>query len=180
MAVTGRDHEGGTLATAPTPGKPVREIGEFLAWSPSGALLGLDPGKRRIGIAASDATRMIAGPVEVMVRGRWADDIERLGRLAAGRGITGIVLGFPLNMDGSEGPRARSAWQTGINLDRGLALPVLMWDERLSTFEAEEILGGRGLSRERRAARLDAVAACVILRDALGALERFTAEGVLG
>ncbi len=171
-AVTGNDHLTPNLASARTPGKPVREVAEFLARSPSGALLGIDPGNRRFGIAASDTTRLIATPIEVMERGRWDDDLAHLGRLAGQRSVTGIVLGHPINMDGSEGPRAQSAWQTGINLVHGLKLPVLMWDERLSTFEAGEILTDRGLSKRKQEGWLDAVAASVILRDALGALGR--------
>lgn len=158
------------LSAARLPDKPQRDAASFLVFAPQGALLGIDPGQKRIGIAASDASRIIASPVGVLVRKRWRDDLAHLRNLVESRGITGIVLGLPVNMDGSEGPRARSAWQTGINLQTGLGLPVLMWDERFSTFEAGEIIAeneGRGRHEKHR---IDAVAASVILRDALGAL----------
>jgi len=160
------------LSAAHLPDKPQQDVASFLALSPEGPLLGIDPGTKRIGIAASDASRMIASPVGVLVRRRWREDLVHLQSLVDTRGVTGIVLGFPVNMDGSEGPRARSAWQTGINLQTGLGLPVLMWDERLSTFEAEEIIAGNE-SRGRHGKHwIDAVAASVILRDALAAIDR--------
>ncbi len=168
------------LSAACLPDKPQRDAASFLALAPEGPLLGVDPGRKRIGIAASDASRIIASPVGVLVRRRWRDDLAHLRNLVETRGITGIVLGLPVNMDGSEGPRARSAWQTGINLLTGLGLPVLMWDERLSTFEAGEIIAeneGRGRHGKHW---IDAVAASVILRDALDALhqtERPTGPG---
>ena len=115
---------------------------------------------------------MIASPVGVLVRRRWRDDLTHLRGLVDARGVTGIVLGHAINMDGSEGPRAQSAWQTGINLQTGLGLPVLMWDERLSTFEAEEIIAENQGRKRHGQHWIDAVAASVILRDALGAFER--------
>ncbi len=154
------------------PDKPQRDVASFLALSPEGPLLGIDPGTKRIGIAASDASRMIASPVEVLVRRRWSEVLAHLRSLVEKRGITGIVLGHPFNMDGSEGPRAQSAWQTGVNLQTGLELPVLMWDERLSTFEAEEIIAENEVRKRHGQHWIDAVAASVILRDALGALDR--------
>ena len=134
--------------------------------------MGIDPGRKRIGVAASDASRLIASPVDVVVRRRWKDDVACLRKVVDARGMTGIVLGLAFNMDGSEGSRARSAWQTGINLQNDLGLPVLMWDERLSTFEAEEIIAGNRGRRHDDRYRIDAVAASVILRDALDALRR--------
>ena len=166
------------LSAAHLPDKPRRDAASFLALAPKGPLLGIDPGTKRIGIAASDASRIIASPVEVLVRRRWRDDLAHLRNLIETRGITGIVLGLPVNMDGSEGPRARSAWQTGINLQTGLGLPILMWDERLSTFEAGEIMS-ENEGRVRHGKHwIDAVAASVILRDALCALHR--TEGPAG
>ena len=166
------------LSAAHLPDKPQRDVASFLALSPEGPLLGIDPGRKRIGIAASDASRMIASPVGVLVRRRWRDDLAHLRSLVDTRGVTGIVLGLPVNMDGSEGPRARSAWQTGINLQTGIGLPVLMWDERLSTFEAGEIIAGNEGRGRHGKHWIDAVAASVILRDALGALDR--ARGSIG
>lgn len=159
------------LSAARPTDKPQRDAASFLTLSPEGPLLGIDPGRKRVGIAASDASRIIASPVGVLVRQRWKDDLVHLRNLVETRGITGIVLGLPVNMDGSEGPRARSAWQTGINLQAGLGLPVLMWDERLSTFEAEEIIAENESRGSHGKHWIDAVAASVILRDALGALD---------
>ncbi len=166
------------LSAAHLPDKPQQDVASFLALSPEGPLLGIDPGTKRIGIAASDASRMIASPVGVLVRRRWREDLVHLQSLVDTRGVTGIVLGFPVNMDGSEGPRARSARQTGINLQTGLGLPVLMWDERLSTFEAEEIIAGNENRGRHGKHWIDAVAASVILRDALAAIDRI--EGPTG
>ncbi|MDE0044773.1 MAG: Holliday junction resolvase RuvX [bacterium] len=166
------------LSAARLPDKPQRDAASFLALAPEGPLLGIDPGRKRIGIAASDASRIIASPVGILVRRRWRDDLAHLRNLVETRGITGIVLGLPLNMDGSEGPRARSAWQTGINLQTGLGLPVLMCDERLSTFEAGEIIAENEDRGRHGKHWIDAVAASVILRDALDALRR--TEGPTG
>ncbi len=160
------------LSASHLPDKPQRDVAAFLAFSPEGALLGIDPGAKRIGIAASDACRMIASPVGVLVRRRWKEVLTHLQGVVDTRGATGIVLGHPVNMDGSEGPRARSAWQTGINLQAGLGLPVLMWDERLSTFEAAGIIAENEGRKRQGQHWIDAVAASVILRDALGALDR--------
>ena len=159
------------LAPAPDPGKPVRAAAAFLALCPAGGLLGLDPGSRRIGVAGSDDGRLIATPLLTLHRQGRARDMERLRVLARTRRAAGIVLGYPLAMDGGEGPAARRARRLGGELMRALGLPLLLWDERLSTFEAGEILAERG--RHRRAGRtagIDAIAASVILRDALAAL----------
>ena len=166
------DDPASRVASPPPPGKPVRQASAFLALCPSGALLGLDPGSRTMGVAASDATRRIATPLETIRRRGLRGNLDRLAELATERSARGIVLGYPLNMDGSEGPRAQSARQTAVNLISGLALPVLLWDERLSTFEAHEILREQGVPKAGRDARIDAVAASVILRDALEALAR--------
>ena len=171
-AVTEHNPSPPKLSAAHLPDKPQRDVASFLALSPEGALLGIDPGTKRIGIAASDASRMIASPIEVLVRRRWRKDLAHLQGLVETRGVTGIVLGHAINMDGSEGPRAQSAWQTGINLQTGLGLPVLMWDERLSTFEAEGIMAENEGRKRHGQHWIDAVAASVILRDALGALDR--------
>ena len=135
-------------------------------------LVGLDVGSKTVGIALSDPRLSIASPHSTLKRGKFSVVTAQLGELVRKKAVGGIVIGLPINMDGSEGPRAQSAWQTGINLVHGLKIPVLMWDERLSTFEAGEILTDRSLSKRRREVWLDAVATSVILRDALGALER--------
>ena len=171
------DPDLGNLAPAPAPGKPVREAARFLRLCPDGGLLGLDPGRRRIGVAGCDPIRLTVAPLETVRRSAWRDDLERIRALAEERAAAGIVLGHPLDMDGTEGPAARSAEAMGRSLARGLALPVLMWDERLSTFEAEERMRAAKPGGDERARGIDAIAACVILRDALNAFERLRRTG---
>ncbi len=172
--VTENDPERANLTPAPKPDKPVRDAAVFLERCASGVLLGLDPGTRTIGVAASDATRRIATPVETIRRRKWTQDLVRLEALVLERNAVGIVLGYPLNMDDSEGPRAQSARQMGNNLIRALGLPVLMWDERLSSFEAEEIMTQAGINADDQAERVDRVAAAVILQGALDQFVRIT------
>ena len=174
--VTGDDPRRANLAPAPEPGKTVRDAAAFLALCPAGGLLGLDPGRRAIGVAGSDATRRMATPLETLRRSAWPRDLERLQRLADARAAAGLVVGLPLNMDGSEGPQARAAGRMARALARGLGLPALLWDERLSSFEAEERMRAQGLGWRERAGRIDAVAASVILEDALEALAREDAQ----
>lgn len=137
-----------------------------------GPLMGLDLGTRTIGIAVSDGLRMSATAVETLRRGRFAADAARLGEIAAGRGIGGIVLGLPRNMDGSDGPRVQSTRAFARNLAGVLALPIAYWDERLSTVAAERALIAADSSRKRRAEVIDSVAAAYILQ---GALDRLAA-----
>jgi len=170
--VTESEPKRANLTPAPNPDKPVKQAADFLALCPAGTLLGLDPGTRTIGVAASDGTRLIATPVETIKRAKWPQDVARIKQLITERSITGIVLGYPLNMDDSEGPRAQSVRQTGSNLIRALGLPVLLWDERLSSFEAEQIMQEKGLTKTQQAAKVDALAAAVILQDALEAFRR--------
>jgi len=170
--VTESDPERANLTPAPNTDKPVREAAAFLALCPCGALLALDPGSRTIGLAASDRTRLLATPVTTIRRTKWRDDLNRIETFVREREITGIVLGYPLNMDDSEGPRAQSARQMGNNLVRGLGLPVLLWDERLSSAEAEERLAEQTSGKARPDRTVDAMAAGVILEDALNALRR--------
>jgi len=134
-----------------------------------GALLGLDLGTKTIGTALSDAGWRFASAGKTLPRGKFARDLEALRALAGERKVAGIVLGLPLNMDGSEGPRAQSARAYARNLAR-LRLPLLLWDERWSTASAERSLIAQDVSRARRAERIDSHAAAVILQGALDAL----------
>lgn len=141
----------------------------------TGALLGLDPGTKTIGIAVSDSGRRVATPLRTLRRGRFAADAETLRRIAADRAIAGVVVGLAVNMDGTEGARAQSARALGRNLAGALGLPVTFWDERLSTAAAERALLEADTSRKRRAQVIDHVAAAYILQgalDRLGAMER--------
>jgi putative Holliday junction resolvase len=134
-----------------------------------GALLGLDLGTKTIGTALSDAGWRFATAGKTLPRGKFSRDIEALRALAGDRGVAGIVIGLPLNMDGSEGPRAQSARAYARNLGP-LDLPVLLWDERWSTASAERDLIAQDVSRAKRAERIDSHAAAVILQAALDAL----------
>ncbi len=165
--MTESDPERANLTPAPKGDKPVRVLEDLLRLSPSGSLLGLDPGTRTIGVATSDTTRLITTPLETIRRTKWSRDAERLQAIAEERTITGIVLGYPLNMDDSEGPRAQAARQMGNNLIRALGLPVLLWDERLSSFEAETMMQERGLTKKQQAPKVDSMAAAIILQNVL-------------
>ena len=146
------------------------QAGEFRAALPEGGvLLGLDLGTKTIGTALSDAGWRFASAGKTLPRGKFARDLEALRARVAERGVAGIVLGLPLNMDGSEGPRAQSARAYARNL-APLGLPVLLWDERWSTASAERDLIAQDFSRAKRAERIDSHAAAVILQAALDAL----------
>ena len=134
-----------------------------------GVLLGLDLGTKTIGTALSDAGWRFAGAGKTLPRGKFSRDLEALRALASERAVAGIVIGLPLNMDGSEGPRAQSARAYARNL-APLRLPVLLWDERWSTASAERDLIAQDMSRAKRAERIDSHAAAVILQAALDAL----------
>lgn len=138
-----------------------------------GRLLGLDLGEKTIGLAISDRDRSLASPLETLRRGRFRKDAEALRALLAEREVAGLVLGLPVNMDGSEGPRCQSTRQFARNLEReaGIALPVTFWDERLSTAAVERLLIEEAdMTRARRAAVVDKMAAAYILQSALDAL----------
>ena len=139
----------------------------------SGALLGVDPGTKTLGVAATDGLRMIASPVETIVRGKkLGPALDRLFELYADRKAVGLVVGLPLNMDGSEGPRSQSARALVHNILQRSDIPVALQDERLSTAEAERAMIAADLSRKRRAELIDASAAAIILKAALDRLDR--------
>lgn len=135
-----------------------------------GVLLGLDLGTRTIGTALCDAGWRFASPGKTLKRGKFGADSALLKTLCSERGVVGIVLGLPLNMDASEGPRAQSSRAYARNLAAALGLPVLLWDERWSTADAERGLIDQDMSRARRAERIDSAAAAVILQGAIDAL----------
>jgi putative Holliday junction resolvase len=137
---------------------------------PRGSLLALDVSKRRIGLAGSDVERRLATPLATLQRGNAGRDLERLRRAARERAAVGLVVGFPLNMDGSEGPMAKAARREAVALAEALALPALLQDERLTTFAVEDAIEEGRLPRPKRGAPTDHYAAAVILEDALKAL----------
>jgi putative Holliday junction resolvase len=135
-------------------------------------VIGIDVGTKTLGLALSDATRNIASALVTLRRSRLADDLKRLLELAAQHGVGGFVVGLPLNLDGSEGPRAQATRAFARNLARATELPVAYWDERLTTVAAERALLEADLSRRRRAQVIDKVAAALILQGALDRMSR--------
>jgi putative holliday junction resolvase len=143
-------------------------IDEFLATlPPNRAIAGLDLGTMTIGVALSDLRRQVATPVEVIRREKFTIDAGHLLELLTARGAFGIVLGLPLNMDGSAGPRVQSTQAFARNLEKLTDLPIVYWDERLSTVAAERALLEADTSRKRRKEVIDQVAAGYILQGAL-------------
>jgi putative Holliday junction resolvase len=152
---------------------PVLMLNEAAALLPvRGALIGLDLGTKTIGVAASDPDRRIAAPVETIARRRFNQDVARILELAAERRSVGLVLGLPINMDGTEGPRAQSTRAFARNLARLTDLPIALWDERLSTAAVERALIAADASRAKRKAVIDQHAAAYILQGALDRLAR--------
>ena len=146
---------------------------EFAAALPSGApLMGLDVGTKTIGLALSDVTRTIASGLATLTRGKFAADAERLLALIGGNAVGGLVIGLPVNLDGSQGPRAQATRAFARNLAKVTPLPILLWDERLTTAAAERSLLEADVSRRRRAQVIDKVAATLILQSALDRLNR--------
>jgi putative Holliday junction resolvase len=150
----------------------VLTLEELAAATPPGTpWLGLDLGEKTIGVAASDATRMIASPLELIRKSKFTQDAERVLKLMDGRRASGLVIGLPLNMDGSEGPRAQSCRAFARNLQRLREVPVAFQDERLSTTAVERFLIDElDLTRKRRAGVVDRTAAAWILQGALDRL----------
>jgi putative Holliday junction resolvase len=139
---------------------------------PSAALMGLDLGTKTIGLAISDAGRRIASPLTTIIRTKFRADAAALLKAATGHGIAALVLGLPLNMDGSEGPRAQATRAFARNLAQLTALPILFWDERLSTAAVTRTLLEADASRRRRDAVVDKMAAAYILQGVLDRLSR--------
>ena len=138
----------------------------------AGALMGLDLGTKTIGVAISDLGRRIASPLVVIQRKKFTADVEALIGHMTAHGVVALVLGLPVNMDGSEGPRCQSVRQFAANLLEHLDLPILFWDERLSTAAVTRTLLEADMSRKRRAEVVDKMAATYILQGAIDALPR--------
>lgn len=152
----------------PAPTLPL--IDAIALWPPRGTLIGLDLGTKTIGVAASDPERRLATGVETVRRTTFTVDAARLGQLAAERRACGFILGLPLNMDGSEGPRAQSTRAFARNFARLTELPIAFWDERLSTAAVERELIAADASRSKRSKVIDEHAAIFILQGALDRL----------
>jgi putative Holliday junction resolvase len=152
-------------------GPPITEqAAEFRTALPDGGvLLGLDLGTQTIGIALCDNGWRFASPGKTLPRGKFGRDLAALRELVAERRVAGVVIGLPLNMDGSSGPRAQASRAYARNL-APLGLPVLLWDERWSTASAERAMIDQDMSRAKRAERIDSHAAAVILQAAIDRL----------
>src|SRR5216684_1459020 len=140
-------------------------------WPERGALIGLDLGSKTIGVAVSDPDRRLATGVETIQRKAFKADAAHLLAIAAERNAVGFVLGLPINMDASEGPRAQSTRAFARNFAKLTETAIVLWDERLSTVAVERELIGMDMSRARRAEVIDEHAAIFILQ---GALDRLT------
>jgi putative Holliday junction resolvase len=148
---------------------PLEEFRESLP--PGARLIGIDVGTKTLGLAVSDVTRTIASGLVTLRRRKLALDLQELLAVVAQHGAGGFVIGLPLNLDGSSGPRAQATRAFARDLAKAAPLPILLWDERLSTTAAERTLLEADTSRRRRAAVIDKVAAVWILQ---GALDRMT------
>jgi putative Holliday junction resolvase len=152
----------------------VLEAEAFAGVLPRGArLIGIDLGTKTLGLALSDVNRSIASGLTTLSRTRFAADAGKLLALAAEHGVGGFVLGLPFNLDGSQGPRVQATRAFARNLGKLTPLPILLWDERLTTAAAERVLLEADASRRRRAQVIDKVAATLILQGALDRLKLF-------
>jgi putative Holliday junction resolvase len=140
--------------------------------APEARLLGLDVGTKTIGLALSDVTRSIATPYDTIKRTKFTSDAKALANIAGKMEVGALIIGLPLNLDGSEGPRAQSTRAFARSLAKHVALPIAFWDERLSTAAVERHLIEADASRKRRAAVVDRMAAAYILQGALDRLRR--------
>jgi putative Holliday junction resolvase len=157
---------------------PVLEFSAFAEALPrEGAILGLDPGSKRIGVAVSDVTRLIASPLDTITRTKFAEDATKLWTLYDSRTCAGLVLGLPRNMDGTEGPAAQSARAFGRNLLKLREIPLVFWDERLSTAAVTRTLIEADASRKRRGEVVDKLAATYALQGVLDALQERRLSG---
>ena len=162
-----------TEPTPPPPGLTTENQQQFRdAVTGSGRLIGIDAGTKTLGLALSDVQRMIASPLETIRRTKFTADAERLFAITSEHKVTGLVLGLPRNLDGTEGPRAQATRALARNLNKLSPLPILLWDERLTTAEAERMLIGADQTRKRRAEVIDKLAATIILQSALDRLKR--------
>jgi putative holliday junction resolvase len=141
-----------------------------LRLAPRQRLLGLDLGEKTIGIALSDTSRSVATPMETLRRSKFSTDATKLEKVVAEQNVGTVVIGLPLNMDGSDGPSAQSARAFGRNLAARMTVPIVFWDERLSTVAVTRTLLDADASRQRRAEVVDKMAAAYILQGALDRL----------
>jgi putative Holliday junction resolvase len=154
-------------AGVPPRGTTLSDIEQFARLLAPGRLIGIDAGTKTLGLALSDVTRTIASALETIPRTKFRADASRLLALGDEHRVAGLVLGLPINLDGSEGPRAQATRALARNLNALSPLPILLWDERLTTQQAERMLIEADQSRKRRADVIDKLAATLILQGAL-------------
>ena len=156
---------------------PIEELARRLP--PRCRLMGLDLGTKTIGLALSDVERRIGSPLETIRRVKFTKDVERLATLAGKFEVAALVIGLPLNMDGTEGPRVQSTRSFVRQIGPLVPLPICFWDERLSTAAVTRSLIAQDASRAKRAEVVDRMAAAYILQGALDRLGRLSADAAL-
>ena len=127
-------------------------------------LLGIDPGKKNIGLAISDVSKTIATPLDVLTNVKYKNLVNYIRNIQHKNGLSGIVIGYPVNMDGTIGPKAQSSNSLADNLFKDINLPILLWDERLSTSAIEKMLIQADITRDKRKKNIDKLAASYILQ----------------
>ena len=147
---------------------PIEDLPSAL--QPGARLLGLDVGTKTVGLALSDVTRTVATPYKTLKRTKFTADAKEIAEIVEKEGVGGLVIGLPLNLDGSEGPRVQSTRAFARNLSAHVPVPMTFWDERLSTAAVERHLIEADASRKRRAEVIDRMAAAYILQGALDRL----------
>jgi len=156
---------------------PVIELLDLVSTlPPSGTLIGLDLGTKTIGLALSDLGRRIATPLTVIARTKFSADVDVLLKHMSAHQPVALVLGLPINMDGSEGPRAQATRAFARNLAQKIDVPIVFWDERLSTAAVTRTLLEADTSRKRRAEVVDKMAAAYILQGALDRMKNFSGQ----
>ena len=147
--------------------QPLNKEDFLKAMKPKGRLLAIDHGKKRIGLALSDVSRQFANPLEVLTHLKFAVNAQAIAQLIEDEEITGIILGYPLNMDDTEGPRCQSVRQFARNLEAYTTIPMLFWDERLSSDIAQDQMLEGKLRASQRGSKIDKLAALAILESFL-------------
>jgi len=127
-------------------------------------LLGIDPGTKNIGLAISDVSKTIATPLDVLTNVKYKNLVNYIKNIQHENGLSGIVIGYPVNMDGTVGPKAQSSNSLAYNLFKDINLPILLWDERLSTSAVEKMLIHADITRDKRKKNIDKLAASYILQ----------------
>jgi putative holliday junction resolvase len=146
------------------PGTLVRHM------TPGRRLLGVDLGSKTIGLAVSDPNLRVASPITTLRRVKMSVNVREIADVMNDRDIGGLVIGLPLNMDGSEGPRAQATRDWSLDIAERLEIPIAFWDERMSTMAVERIMIEADMTRRRRAEKIDQAAAAYILQSALDAI----------